>query len=71
MGNVTKGEKKMREKMLWITLLCVLALCLGSYPAMAQIKGPVKIGVVGPHVGPIAWLGEFQKKGVNLAADDD
>ena len=41
-----------------------------SYPGLAQIKGPVKIGVVGPHVGPIAWLGEFQKKGVTLAADD-
>ncbi len=51
-------------------LVCLMIAVFSAYPAFAQIKGPVKIGVVGPHVGPIAWLGEFQKKGVTLAADD-
>ena len=60
----------MNRKM-WVAVISVIFLsAMVTYPAMAQIKGPVKIGVVGPHVGPIAWLGEFQKKGANLAADD-
>ena len=49
----------MNRKM-WVAVISVIFLsAMVTYPAMAQIKGPVKIGVVGPHVGPIAWLGEF------------
>ena len=60
----------MKGKVFCSGLICLMIVGLFAYPAFAQIKGPVKIGVVGPHVGPIAWLGEFQKKGVTLAADD-
>lgn len=60
----------MKGKIVLTMVLCAWMIGLMIYPASAQIKGPVKIGVVGPHVGPIAWLGEFQKKGVTLAADD-
>ena len=58
------------EKKISLSMVCFLLIGLSVRPCMAQIKEPVKVGVVGPHVGPIAWLGEFQKKGVNLAADD-
>ncbi len=60
----------MKGKISCAVLFCLMMLSLFTNPAPAQIKGPVKIGVIGPHVGPIAWLGEFQKKGVTLAADD-
>ena len=60
----------MKGKIFSTVLFCLMTLSLFTDPALAQIKGPVKIGVIGPHVGPIAWLGEFQKKGVTLAADD-
>ena len=60
----------MEKKRLATMVLGIFFLTLFASPALAQIKGPVKIGVVGPHVGPVAWLGEFQKKGVNLAAEE-
>ncbi len=60
----------MKGKVFCSGLICLMIVGLFTCPVFAQIKGPVKIGVVGPHVGPIAWLGEFQKKGVTLAADD-
>ncbi len=60
----------MKKRVLAVVALSALILAVSLYPASAQIKGPVKIGVVGPHVGPIAWLGEMQIQGVNLAAEE-
>ena len=60
----------MKKGILVAVVLSALLLALSFDPASAEIKGPVKIGVVGPHVGPIAWLGEMQIQGVNLAAEE-
>ena len=60
----------MMKRSILVVALAVLIPVLSINVLSAAIKGPVKIGVVGPHVGPIAWLGEMQLQGVKLAAEE-
>jgi branched-chain amino acid transport system substrate-binding protein len=51
------------------SLPALLALLLGL-PGCSGAKGDVVIGVVGPLSGPLAFVGEAQKRGAEIAADE-
>lgn len=51
-----------------VSLLCAAVLALGGVGCTGS-KGDVVIGVVGPLSGPLAFVGEAQRRGAEIAAD--
>ncbi|MFX1555452.1 MAG: ABC transporter substrate-binding protein, partial [Promethearchaeota archaeon] len=47
-----------------VMVLCLVLVLLGSAEAA------IKIGVIGPFTGPVAFNGEEMRKGVMLAVDE-
>lgn len=65
----TKPEVLAMRKM--VTLLLALAFCSFASAAFAEIpKGPIKVGVVLPTSGPIAYDGGLALNGIKMAVDE-
>ena len=47
-----------------------LVLLTWAMPALAADKGPIRIGILGPFTGALAFNGGEMKKGMELALDD-
>ena len=55
--------------LLIVVLLVIVGFQMNKSEPEAEVKEPVKIGVVLPLTGPAAWIGEQSKQGMTIARD--
>jgi len=58
------------KKTLLLSVLLIAAMVVTTAGSVAAASKPIKIGVIGPFTGPVAFNGGEMKKGMMLAVDE-